>query len=208
MFLSELNLSLEEFDPGSISGNINYLHRLVLSGFGSGSKRVLFRLESFAHDGRGKHRTIVLVQSSKKPSWTIIDKAKDSSYKIKEFDFHFEKGARYLFRLKANPTVKKAVPGRPNGARVAIKERKEQISWLTRKGEAGGFALKQVEVKNEGALEGRKKSDGTPLLFNSVKYEGSLEVEDPAKLKGAAINGIGSGKAYGFGLLSLAATRR
>jgi len=38
-----------------------------------------------------------------------------------------------------------------------------------------------------------------------VQYDGLLEVLDPARLNEAVANGIGSGKGFGFGLLSLGA---
>jgi CRISPR system Cascade subunit CasE len=38
----------------------------------------------------------------------------------------------------------------------------------------------------------------------SVQFDGILRVSDPDKLHAAIENGIGSGKGFGFGLLSLA----
>ena len=54
--------------------------------------------------------------------------------------------------------------------------------------------------------EGRDKNSkpGCGGAFVSVLFEGVLEVSNPALFKTGAANGIGSGKAFGFGLLSFA----
>ena len=51
-----------------------------------------------------------------------------------------------------------------------------------------------------------KRTDGSPsrLTFYGVAFEGRLEVVDTALFHAALQAGIGSGKAYGYGLLSLA----
>ncbi len=42
------------------------------------------------------------------------------------------------------------------------------------------------------------------MVFNSILYEGILQVADHEKFKDVLFNGIGSGKSFGFGLLSVA----
>ncbi|MCW5968617.1 MAG: type I-E CRISPR-associated protein Cas6/Cse3/CasE [Blastocatellales bacterium] len=46
------------------------------------------------------------------------------------------------------------------------------------------------------------------LTFGTVQFEGVLEVTDAEKFKQTLASGIGSGKAYGFGLLSIAPAAR
>lgn len=45
------------------------------------------------------------------------------------------------------------------------------------------------------------------LTFGAVQFEGLLEITDVEKFKHTLADGIGSGKAYGFGLLSIAPAR-
>lgn len=45
------------------------------------------------------------------------------------------------------------------------------------------------------------------LTFGAVLFEGVLRVTDAAAFRAALERGIGSGKAYGFGLLSVAPAR-
>ena len=51
--------------------------------------------------------------------------------------------------------------------------------------------------------EGRKQATS----FNAATFDGLLTCTDPAQLRNAVINGVGRGKAFGMGLLSLAVLR-
>ena len=45
------------------------------------------------------------------------------------------------------------------------------------------------------------------LKFLSVQFDGILQVIEPKRFRKTLVEGIGSGKAYGFGLLSIAPAR-
>jgi CRISPR system Cascade subunit CasE len=68
-----------------------------------------------------------------------------------------------------------------------------------------GFCLVENSVSIEpGYVHFNKERDGRGKLLRSARYEGLLRVVDPAQLKETLAQGIGPGKAFGFGLLSLA----
>jgi CRISPR system Cascade subunit CasE len=103
---------------------------------------------------------------------------------------------------------------------VELSREEDQLAWLARKGEQGGFRLIGVDVQPElpdtrvstaEKVRGRRPAhDDTapmPLRFGAVVFEGRLEVTDRATFLGTLRNGIGSGKAFGFGLLSVASVR-
>jgi CRISPR system Cascade subunit CasE len=88
--------------------------------------------------------------------------------------------------------------------------------WFSQKGKAGGFV---VEVKDFRALQigwgngfrpGRKKTAedgddaGHHMRFRSALLEGTLRVTNADLFRNTIARGIGSGKAFGFGLLSVA----
>jgi len=132
------------------------------------------------------------------------------------------------FRLRANPTKRVARENDPlKGKRVELTRENEQIDWLIRKGKErehdvpGGFELLMKEVKDmrgkvrsvprasacpEGKQKGRKRdgagSHATTHL--AVLFEGLLRVTDRDAFLETLIRGIGPGKAFGFGLLSVA----
>jgi len=112
------------------------------------------------------------------------------------------------------------------GKRVELTRESEQIAWLARKGqgqngEPGGFELLMNEVKDgrgeinmvprvnassEGKQKGRKGIATTGRLTTHlpVLFEGLLRVTDKDAFRETLIRGIGPGKAFGFGLFSVA----
>lgn len=83
--------------------------------------------------------------------------------------------------------------------------------WLIRKGHLNGFVVARVEIGPDpvtGDMQlGRKMDDAKnplPLAHKAIVYQGLLKVTDREQFVHALTNGIGSGKAYGFGLVSLA----
>lgn len=140
-------------------------------------------------------------------------------------------GQLLSFRLKANPTKRVAKEGDPlRGKRVDLLREADQIDWLVRKsngngGIAGGFEILStpaegngplsdlsrfvVRVRSEGKLKSRKGDSGyaeggSQVTHLSVIYEGILRVTDREAFIQTLVHGIGSGKAFGFGLLSIA----
>lgn len=121
--------------------------------------------------------------------------------------------------------------GRP-GKRVELRTEEELHWWLGRKAADGGFAVLTVRARaDEGAarlaaiyaeappaaglvpdvratpgnkVTGWKEGRTTKLVFGSILFEGRLRVTDAEAFRGTLARGIGSGKAYGFGLLSIA----
>jgi len=150
----------------------------------------------------------------------------------KEFELPFTRGQRLRFRLRANPTKKvgslskvdrlagaQARDGHTkNGRRVALLREEEQVAWLLHKGEEGGFRIPgewmtgrdgrkmpnfRVVLVPEGWVQCGKEGH-TDGRFFAVRFEGILEVTDPAQLQKTVADGIGPAKGFGFGLLSLA----
>ncbi len=132
------------------------------------------------------------------------------------------------FRLRANPTRRIAkADDAMKGKRVELRREEEQIDWLIRKGQGqrtrvpGGFDLVMkpisnseggvhqvacVNVRPEGKQQGRKKvgESSHSMTHFAVLFEGLLRVTDADAFLESLVRGIGSGKAYGFGLLSIA----
>lgn len=182
---------------------------------------VLYRLEQ---DSRGRPR--LLVQSSQPPEWSELAKvegyldphAPGENPVVKEVAHLYaavKRGQTLRFRLRANPTKRVGKSGEPDwvGKRVDLRREEDQLAWLARKGELGGFALLSVQpdsaVPNvravpEDKVTGNRRRDGKAMTFGSVLFEGLLRVTEPDRFQVTLQEGIGSGKAYGFGLLSIA----
>jgi CRISPR system Cascade subunit CasE len=151
------------------------------------------------------YRVIILSRSAPaKPDWCPTD-----CFGTKEIPDSFFAHARYRFSLLANPTKKvrsnRAGERTKNGRRLPITKREELVLWFQRKAGAGGFSL------NAGSLRtiprGREffHKDGTSHgSHTAVDFQGELTVTDSAQFRTSVAAGIGSAKAFGFGLLVLA----
>jgi len=146
---------------------------------------------------------------------------------VSEAHARLHDGQTLSFRLRANPTKrlgKGAHATALKGKRIGLVREEDQISWLERKGGDGGFALLRsgsddsagdsrgafaVTVRTEGKHVGRKRNDGQShtMTHLSVVFDGLLRITDASTFRRTLIHGIGSAKAYGFGLLSIAPPR-
>ncbi len=185
------------------------MHRSIMRAFPEDldreKERVLFRLDS----PRGG-APLLLVQSLAAPDWSWLEHdegargyllpASDPNPWVKDFQVQLEPGQVLAFRLRANPTVKR------HGKRLGLYRGEEQVDWLTRKAQQGGFRLRSARASEERAIGGviHRNSHQEHLRLLSVCFDGVLQVVDPERLTEAVERGIGSGKGLGFGLLSLA----
>lgn len=202
MFLSRLTLPLADPEAQRLLADPYALHKALMGALPDRAGRMLYRVEPVPATGT---RATVLVQSLDEPDWSDAGLPQGTAVECKAFDAEFRTGDRLRFRLKANPTAKKRVEGRDDTTRVGIVKEDEQRAWLARKGERGGFEPDGVVVIDEGQVKARR-SNGRTMTFRSVRFEGALEVTDPGRLAETLRAGVGSGKAFGFGLLSLART--
>ena len=116
----------------------------------------------------------------------------------------------YAFSLLANPTKKvrsnAAGERTKNGRRVPLTTRGDLIAWLERKAAVSGFAVESdaTQTVPRGREYFRKDSARTQGLHAAVEFRGHLRVTDAVAFRAAVAAGVGSAKAFGFGLLVLA----
>lgn len=114
--------------------------------------------------------------------------------------------SRYIFQVRANPTVKRAVfdnrgAFKKNGRRTGIFNAEELRSWIDRKARQSGFDL--IECTAGPAINSFFVKDGRRGKHVAVDFQGVLTVNDYSAFQKAFRNGIGPAKAFGFGLLML-----
>jgi CRISPR system Cascade subunit CasE len=179
------------------------MHRTLVRAFVQDDRQVpprfLWRLEptnSWAEP-------TVLVQSMPIPDWSFLQSVRgylhaDHLPQTKRFDpaALLTPNGRCRFRLVANPTVTR------DGKRHGLVGEEAQIAWLHRQGERCGFAIEAAIVSASGILRSRKGEARVSL--RSVCFDGALNVRDPRRMAPYLAEGIGPGKAFGCGLLSLA----
>ncbi len=149
---------------------------------------------------------IVSPSEPKRPDWCPPE-----SWQTKPIPATYFSRRRYCFQLCANPTkkvTKLGTDGSPtkNGKRVPLRTREEFVSWITRKGEQGGFAVDEDALRTFSRGREYFEKQGMRGLHSAVEFQGLLSVNDPAKFHETFTRGIGSAKAFGFGLLVIAPT--
>ncbi len=216
MYLSKLILNPKSNQVRKEIINPYEMHRTLLRAFpekeAGGPGRVLFRVDV-------NHKTgipVLLIQSDKEPDWSCIN-GKNTNYLLRTDDTNpitknihasFENiNTRDLFhfRLQANPTKRR----KDNGKRIGLYKEKEQYDWLVRKSDKAGFKILNISIIPQGIIESKKfKDDENAKRYFSVIFEGIIRVTDKQKFISTLKSGIGSAKAFGFGLLSIAPYRR
>jgi len=123
----------------------------------------------------------------------------------------------YRFQLRANPTHKPVkdkdgnyIADAKKRKRRAVTGEAELLAWLQRKGAAGGFRISDsipLQTWNDVQHFEKRPTNGHQHrgVHTTVDFSGVLEVTDPTHFLATTFaKGIGSAKAFGFGLLVLA----
>jgi CRISPR system Cascade subunit CasE len=199
MHLSRLVVDATDGRAGRTLARPYLLHQAVMAGFDPdrrGNTRVLYRLEP----ERPRGRAVLLIQSEITPQWhrsfdCFFGERKQAE--MKELRLALAAGQRLRFRLRANPCLRR------DGKRLGLYGETRQRAWLERKLASAGAVPLDFQVVDEGLVQDRDPH----LEFQSALYEGLLQVRIPQALLETVRAGIGSGKGFGFGLLSLAPAR-
>jgi CRISPR system Cascade subunit CasE len=192
---------LNPFKPEDFVAKQVHVPRATDAGF-------LFRI-----DPQPGGRVVGLVQSGGKPDWDYAFHNADyllvAPPEVKQFDPCFEMDQHLRFRLVANPTRKIDTKSRPdghrrNGKRVPVPS--DQLDeWLACRAGPAGFSIEEDFTTVQSAyIYVNKTRNGNGQRLRSVRYDGVLKIIDPNRFQETLVKGIGPGKAFGFGLLSVA----
>ena len=114
-----------------------------------------------------------------------------------------DRGLAVNYRLTGNTSKRlgrKPARGRP-GQVVALRGADAE-DWWARRAPGCGLALRTVHMRQMEDLCGVR--NGEAVRHAAARFEGIAVVEDPDSLRSAVLAGIGRGKSYGCGLLSIA----
>jgi CRISPR system Cascade subunit CasE len=151
------------------------------------------------------------------PSW-----CPNHCFKKRKISTSFLSHKYYIFDVKVNPIIALTQKNedslntlrRKNGRhtlskRVPLTNKNDLRKWLDNKGNRGGFVisdLEPLEISPAARIYFRKNLHGrnTTGYHSIVVFRGVLEVTDSKNFAHTYYNGIGSAKAFGFGLFLLA----
>ncbi len=161
----------------------------------------------------GAQLLIVSPVEPRRPDWLGAADAWES----KPIPSAYFQARRYRFQLRANPTHKPVkdqdgqyIADAKKRKRRAITGDAELTAWLRRKGEAGGFRLcdgVELQIWRDAQRFEKRQADGIRQrgVHAAVDFSGVVEITDsPLFLSNTFSKGLGTAKAFGFGLLVLA----
>lgn len=203
MYLSKLVLNERDRTVQRDLSNAHQLHQRIMQAFPDDETRdrpredwqILFRQEPDSD--------VVLVQSELEPDWSRLPSDYVRHHAVKEVHLtpvQLAVGRTFQFRLRANPSK------RDNKTKktIGFYHRSDQLAWLERQAERCGFRLLGVDVIPSPNVFGIKQKSTAPVRITTALYQGMLEITDPDRFFTVVQQGLGRGKSYGCGLLSLA----
>jgi CRISPR system Cascade subunit CasE len=201
MYLSQLILNDRDRKVLHDLGNIHNLHRSIMQAFPDEKReqaradwQVLFRLEPDSN--------VLLVQSELEPDWgklplTYLRQQQCKPFQPEVSQFPVDRLLR--FRLKANPSKR----DKETRKTVGLYYQPEQEAWFARQAAQHGFSVEGLDIIPAANLWGEKAKGQPQIKIHTALFQGVLKVKDPALLVTAIQEGIGRGRSYGCGLLSL-----
>ncbi len=205
MYLSRLELDLTRRSTMIALTAPQRFHGAIENSFAGERKRRLWRLDRLGD------KLYVLILSEEKPNLDAMAAqfGTENPPETRSYESLLQRiteGSCWRFRLRANPTksLKDADAVSARGKVKACGAIEEQRQWLLNRAENYGFILKEncfdVTEANWCCFS---KKDNKKVSILSVTYEGFLEVTDAEKFKALLCDGIGRGKAYGMGLMTV-----
>lgn len=209
MYLSRIRLNTKRRSTMLALSNPQKLHGAIESAFLGERERNLWRIDELCGE------TYLLVLSKQMPDFSNAVTQfgfEGESFESRNYEPLLERitaGSRWQFRLTANPTFSRKKPNNSSRGKVMAHTTVEhQEEWLTKHSENFGFSTSPDEFAvTKIRSYSFKKMSGENVRILSVTYDGILTVIDPDKFKDALIKGIGRGKAYGNGLLTVIRAR-
>ena len=178
--------------------------------------RILWRLDVTGH------QYVLYVLSPEKPDFSALVEQAGWNTRPGESAHYgrllakLENGQEWGFRLAANP-VKRQVK---NGKTWPHVTPAQQSAWLRGRAPQWGFEIIPVEgqeiedaptvTRRQNLSFARRGSEGKigTVALRKVQFDGALRITNVEQFRKALVNGMGRGKAYGMGLMTLAPLAR
>ena len=208
MYLSRIPLDFTDRNTMKALSSPSMFHGAISDSFMGERPDVLWRIDNL------NNQLFMLILSIDKPNLTNFSRqfSNGDHWETKDYDQltkRIKDGNVLRFRLTANPTKSVSDKNGKRGKIAAHITTEHQKNWLIQKGTQNGFSVNErsFDVVQSKWYRFYKHGNNCVTLL-SVTYEGILEITDAEKFKSALIKGIGRGKAYGMGLMTVMNTAR
>ena len=214
MILTRTHLNVRRQGAKKLLGSPQAMHAAILSGFTPGVDpgRPLWRV-----DPDDPLRPTLYILSEHRPDLVHLEEQagwpSQPTTQSRSYDPLLEglqPGQTWAFRLRANPTHRAAIPGRPRedgrSKVVAHVTVAQQTGWFHQRAPMMGVDLGPVDEPTFHVTAREAvtfKRGGMQVTLGAAVFEGVLTVVDPLALRTSLVGGIGRAKAYGCGLMTL-----
>lgn len=209
MVLSRVELDLTRHSTMIALNNPQKLHGAVENAFPGERRRRLWRLDTLGE----KQYLLLLSEDAPDLAGVVAQFGTGAPPETRSYDPLLQRITQdswWHFRLTANP-VKSCRTGAEN-VRGEVKAHctvQYQKQWLLDRAAAHGFALDEDAFTVTRSQWYNFAKQGTRrVTLLAVTYEGILRVTDPEAFKQTLCQGLGRGKAYGLGLLTIMGGQR
>jgi CRISPR system Cascade subunit CasE len=206
MYLTRMPLDDTGRETMKALASPNMFHGAVEHAFQGERQRKLWRLDTL------QGQRYLLLLSEEQPDLTAAAQqfGYPQRWETRAYEPLLERiqtGSRWQFRLTANPTYANSAGQRDGRGKVkAHVTTAHQEQWLLRQAGPHGFALAEGEYRVvHRQWYHFRKGGASPrqVQLLAVTYEGALTVTDAERFKRTLVEGLGRGKAYGMGLLTV-----
>lgn len=219
-FFSRLLINPQRREARKLLASPQAMHAAVLAAFPpdltvESTGRVLWRL-----DAQG-HSYTLYIQSPEEPDLRHLQEAAGWAARPAE-TAHLGKLLNKLqpeqtwaFRFTGNPVKSLPTGGHKRGRVVPHVTAEQQIGWLVHKAPQWGFEIVQGETEEHRVAvtsrEDQRFSRKNPhaenrrstVTLRQAQFDGILRITDAELFKKSLLTGMGKGKAYGCGLLTI-----
>jgi CRISPR system Cascade subunit CasE len=228
MYLTRFRINTARLGARHLLSSPQAMHAAVMSSFAvppaheDAGPRVLWRVDS-----GNRANTHLCIVGPEKPDLThLVEQAgwpTDGGWDTYDYApllSRLTTGDQWAFRLTANPVhTARRKDDEPTKITAHVGPR-HQMNWLLGRQKNAGFHVlpnptasasgseldkHQLIVHNRRQLAFSKHGKGKPVTLVTVTFDGILEVTDPDALRRTLTEGLGRAKAYGCGLMTLAA---
>lgn len=187
--------------------NPNLLHGALEQARPGERTRLLWRIDEL------NEKTYLLVVSEKPiNSQNIIDQFgyPGESAETRDYETMLKRiteNSLWQFKLCANPVLIQSTKNSntKRGKVKGLNSYKERMDWLLKKQKDFGFSvnLDKTGIVSSRFLSFKKAGNNSPVSLTECVFTGILKVTDVELFRKALCEGIGKGKAYGMGLLTI-----
>jgi CRISPR system Cascade subunit CasE len=150
----------------------------------------------YADKGGDFHSRRILMLANRQPNLT----PDHGEVECKVINAAFLQYPRYAFEVTVNPSKR----DKQTGKIIAVRGREAITGWFIERAEKSwGFKVNPNNLQIEKMAVQTFKKDGQIVTHGSATLKGELYVADHEKFKQSFRQGIGRGRAFGFGLLQI-----